>query len=348
MVLTALILILSVLVFVWNARRRGISEKGDAFDLPTTHVMKGFAALIVVMVHFPAQYTNPLQDAAGSFAYVAVTFFFFVSAYGMEYSCEHRPGYLRQFWKNRLTGLLIPMILVNVAEAILCYVSPDYGQPLKALVALNGYVKILLEYCLAFYLLKMASKYFSLSGKMVDFILILLVAGSSLYLYFAGYGGRLNVWPYERIGLVWGLLAYRYRQPILGLLKKYNLGIIVVGAVISGILGLAYLKFKQEYFLGEYLLKIVLGLTLLTFLFSLATRWRIGNPVARLLGDISYEVYLSHGLCMGIVAYLLPSVTSGGMVALTFVIVIPLSWVVCLISKAVIRRLKGNLRLRRT
>lgn len=75
---------------------------GNAFDKQNTHFIKGLSALIVVMVHFPADKVNPLQDGIGSFAYIAVTFFFFVSAYGMQYSIEkyHRalkyiPSYIR-------------------------------------------------------------------------------------------------------------------------------------------------------------------------------------------------------------------------------------------------------------
>ena len=42
----------------------------------SSDTLKGLCAMVVVMVHFPEAYQNTLQDAIGSFGYVAVTFFF--------------------------------------------------------------------------------------------------------------------------------------------------------------------------------------------------------------------------------------------------------------------------------
>lgn len=65
--------------------------------------------------------------------------------------------------------------------------------------------------------------------------------------------------------------------------------------VLSLVLGVAYLYFKTVFFWGEYLLKVVLGVVLITLLFILSSKRTLGNRVADYLGDISYEVYLSHG-----------------------------------------------------
>lgn len=119
MLLTSIIPLFLLITIVYQISRRALYPNNDnAFDKESTHFLKGLCAIIVVMVHFPADKTNPLQDAIGSFAYIAVTFFFFVSAYGMQYSIDNNPNYLKKFWRNRLGSLLVPMLIVNVLTFI--------------------------------------------------------------------------------------------------------------------------------------------------------------------------------------------------------------------------------------
>lgn len=336
MIGTLLVLVACFIILTWNIKLR--KGNGDAFDLPSTHVLKGLCAIIVVLVHFPENFQNPLQDAAGSFAYVAVTFFFFVSAYGMEYSFDHRQDYLKHFWRGRLMGLLIPMILINLLSMIFCFFDPDYNEPIKALVSLNGYVRVLLEYCLAFYLIHYCRRRYKLSARVADWVLISLVVSSSLILYFVNTVD--DGWPYERLGLVWGLLAYRNKDAILRSFTRRNLLWFGCAVIVSGLLGVAYLKFKTEYFWGGYLLKIVLGVSLITLLFVITTRWRTGNKASRFLSNISYEIYLSHGLCMNFVAFLLPCIDNSCFAVLTFAVTIIVSWLVRLATQPLSRLIK--------
>lgn len=86
------------------------------FDKSYTRILKGACCIIVILVHVPATHGNKLQDAIGSFGFVAVTIFFMISAYGMYFSKQKKTDYLRHFWRNRLSSLLIPMLLVNIAN----------------------------------------------------------------------------------------------------------------------------------------------------------------------------------------------------------------------------------------
>ena len=68
--------------------------KGQFFSKDYTDVLKGLCCLIIIYVHIKPERGNTLQDAIGSFAYVAVTFFFLVSAYGMLAGVERKQNYL--------------------------------------------------------------------------------------------------------------------------------------------------------------------------------------------------------------------------------------------------------------
>lgn len=346
MIQTLIILAALVFALFWRGAVRTPAVVGNPLDVQSTHILKGICAVIVVMVHFPVAYSNPLQDAAGSFAYVAVTFFFFVSAYGMQYSFFQREDYLKKFWINRLTGLLVPMLLVNVLIYIYAGYSLGAWGSLLLLVELNGYVRVLLEYCLAFYLLRVIARRAGWSQRtFVDIALSILVLGSSLGLYFYQDAAGLanSAWPYERLGLLWGLLAYRYKDRFLRWLDVGNDVKIVVFVIAGIVFGVAYLKFKVVFFMGEYLLKIVLGLVLIVTMFLLSARWRFSNPFGRFLGDISYEVYLSHTVVMWFLAALVPDLSSGAFILLTFVVVIPVSYAVMKLSSCIVSPLKRSL-----
>ena len=115
--MTALIPLLGV-IFLLQSRR---GDDATFFSKDYTDVFKGLCCLIVIYVHVKPERGNMLQDAIGSFAYVAVTFFFLVSAYGMLYGLKKKNDYLEKFWRNRLVSLLIPCFLVNVVGFILGY-----------------------------------------------------------------------------------------------------------------------------------------------------------------------------------------------------------------------------------
>ncbi len=94
-------------------------------------------------------------------------------------------------------------------------------------------------------------------------------------------------------------------------IKRKWLLISLVLCLLSGILGLSYLRFKSVLILGDYLLKIMLGLAIILFILALNVSIALGNKVSLFLGRISYEVYLIHGAVFGLMATFMPGINSG-------------------------------------
>lgn len=115
-ILTALIPIALALVVLWKSRKADTQDFFMSKDYTT--VLKGLCCIIVILVHIPLVHANKLQDGIGSFAYVCVTLFFLMSAYGMSLSMTRKADYMKHFWRNRLAALLVPQLLVNSASAI--------------------------------------------------------------------------------------------------------------------------------------------------------------------------------------------------------------------------------------
>lgn len=336
--LTATIPLFIVFSFLWKARIVSI-DNAQFMSKNATDTLKALCAMIVVMVHFPTPYQNAIQDAVGSFAYVAVTFFFLFSAYGMQWSLSNKPNYLKHFWRGRLVSLLLPHILINIIFCVVQSVNMGLFQ-VDTLIYANNYVVILLEYCLLFYVVMVFCKFRHVKSFKWAFVLIsAVILISSLLLYFLTIspvdGRHGSMWCVERIGLIWGLLLFAFFAKIKKWMGKYTIIKLCLFGIVSIILGILYIKdSKNVFFWGEYLLRALLGLSLVITVLLLVRRLEIGNKITRFLGSISYEIYLSHGFVMSALALNFPALSSGEFILITYFVTILLSW---LVHKIVIR-----------
>lgn len=343
MIQTYLLTLLAPLVGGGNSLIHSKLENGHFFSKNYTTVLKGLCCLIVIYVHVKEPYVNTLQDAIGSFAYVCVTLFFLVSAYGMMLSAERKKDYLRNFWRNRLVALLIPAFLINMVSFGLGIVNRgEYA--VSALYQLNSYVAVLLQWCLWFYIVMWCKgRWFPEKKVLTDWILMAGVIVSSLYLYFfvdADVSAEAG-WCFERMGLAWGILLYRYFDRIVAWMDEHRLMKVIILTIVGGVLGVAYLKFKPVYFWGAFLLKIILGAALITLLFTVTSNRKFNDRVSLWLGNISYEVYLSHGIVMGALALWLPqTIDSGLFILLTVIVTLALSSIIHSFGKPIVSRLR--------
>lgn len=339
-ILTLLITITLFIVLIWG--NKSDKDGTSFFNKDYTRVLKGACCIIVILVHVPVAHGNKLQDALGSFGYIAVTLFFMFSAYGMYFSKQRKNGYLSHFWRNRLSSLLIPMLFINLVEYIHCLISAEGNSP-SILIKVNGWVWVLLQFCILFYVVELGEHFKLYKEKVSRFLLVVGVVGSSLFLYFYNGGLKGNSselgWCFERLGLVWGLLLLWNFEAIKKLISP-NLYKKILAIFVCLVLGITYLKFKYVFFWGEYLIKIVLGVSIIYLLFLVTYKRKWGNKTAYFLGDISYEVYLSHGFVMSMVAKYVPCLSSGEFILTSVVLTILFSWLIHIIDKPVVKLLR--------
>lgn len=313
------------------------------FSKGYTDVIKGMCCLIVIYVHVKPERGNLLQDAIGSFAYVCVTFFFLVSAYGMLRGLDRKKDYWKYFWRNRLASLLIPCLCVNIVVYILSAFL-NVKSDLALFYHIDEYVIILLQWCVWFYIVEWCRmKWFVEKKDTTLLILIIGVVVSSLYYYFFAFAKQDPDagWCFERMGLVWGILLYRYYDRFVMWMDKSRILKIIVLTFIGGILGVFYLKYKMIYFWGAYLMKIVLGFALLLLLFTATSKLKFDDVISNWLGSISYEVYLIHRMILAFMALLLPlSLNSGAYVFIVVFVTLLLSTGIHAIDKPIVKSLR--------
>lgn len=329
LILTFLLIAVLFASVLWKS----VPKEGPfSFDKNFTGVLKGVSAIVVVFVHVPELYHNAAQRMVMSFGFVAVTVFFMISAYGMQFSANRSPDkYLSHFWRNRLASLLIPCFLVNLFCVLFNVCSGRDFSLLKSLISMPGYVWVLLQYCILFFVVMFCQQKFKIKPSVSHVVLAVAVVASSLYLYLSSPDASNSAemgWCYERMGLVWGLLLFIFFSKIADFIGSRWMPKTIALGVLSLVLGIAYVMNKTVRFYGEYLLKIVLGFAIVSFVLFLSRKRTFGNAVVNHLGVISYEIYLSHELMMRTISYLFPTVSSGVFLVLTMTFTIIFSTVV--------------------
>ncbi len=282
MLITAIIL--GVYVFLAILGLRYTKDSKHFFNKDYTTNMKGLCCIIVIFVHIPAEHGNVLQDAIGSFAYICVTLFFMFSAYGLSWSVKHKNGYLSNFIRNRILVLLTPFLIISLLMYICGFYTPS--------CAIN-FVRVLLVFYIVFYLsykfVRERYRDILICGFVLLYSLIGRIAGDTIGLKSIGLG-----WYTESLGFMYGIIFANILERFKEKTEKNYVVKVGILTVMSGILGISYLKYKYVFFAGDYLLKIILAISLILLLFTLTIHFKVGNTLTKYLGKVSYEIFLLH------------------------------------------------------
>ena len=303
------------------------------FDQQNSRAMRGFWCLIVVLVHTPQAYQNPIQDLLGSFAYIGVTFFFMTSAYGLSLSAQKRSR-IGAFWMKRLPKLFVPNWITNIMFALILFLLCKKEQSIMDCLEINPWVQWLLGCYIAFwlgYLVNQNQK----SRMAIVITLVMLLSGCVYYLKYRGMI-TTTTWCSESMGFIWGIVLFSQYGKIKSFFHKRWFVKAVLFWGCSLLLGILYLLFKNTAFWGDYLLKILLGLSILCFILILNTRMTLGNKISYFLGDISFEVYLAHGAVFQVLSYLFPNLGSGLFILLSLAVSIVSAIIIHKVSKIVL------------
>lgn len=91
---------------------------------------------------------------------------------------------------------------------------------------------------------------------------------------------------------------------------------------------------------GDYLLRIVLGMAITAFIFTLIGKLKVGNKATDFLGSISYEVYLiQRAAFIFMAAVVSDGINSGLYVLLSVCLTIVISYCMKLVSKPLIQKI---------
>ena len=293
-----ILLILAIIIcFLW-----GISYSDDNKEsyltLENTTRIKGLFALVIMGHHL----TQSINDHSGIFlhkaGYIGVAVFLFYSGYGVIYKLRMDEHYLDGFFKKRILKILYPFFIVYVL-----YIIEDYlaGKPhtvmdiVKSFV--NGvpygsgtwYVIFIVLFYISFWIIATVTKRDIrkvLIGT-VGFIVLWIV-----FCYVARYG---QVWYVSSLAILVGMSWDIIKPKIHYLCDNYYVLTLIILFVLFMIPNVVILISQGgTYF--YYFLEIVAS-TFFVFLVQVLN-YRIQNKgkILMILGKISFEIYLVHGL----------------------------------------------------
>ncbi len=327
LIMFAIILALGVIVIAGCKK----ANKETFFDINNSSVMRGAFSIIILFVHVPQGYTNRIQDMVGSFAYVGVTFFFMTSAYGLTLSVLRRPDCIKHFWKRRLVKLFVPMFLINVLFFILTFL--DSGQlSLGRLLSVNNWVAQLILFYFVFWLVFRFTKLCTIAKVAV--VSGFIVVFSLVAYFFAQY--LPFSWAVEAFGFIYGMLLALHKEQIYSFISKKFIWKLSALAVLSCAFGVAYLKYKDIFFFGGYVLRLFLGLFIILLVLAINTKTAFANKVSLFLGSISYEIYLIHAFVFDMISKHIPTLESGVFILSGIVITVALSTAVSYMGKFIL------------
>ena len=324
-----------------------LPQNKEYLNVKSTSGLRGFLALGIIFHHI-----SPLVKTGeefSNFSYMGtyiVSIFFFLSAYGLYVQNESRENYLDNFLVKRLSKIIVPFFIISLIYMFYRFVN---GQLIDlnffinlfkqgSTIIYNGwFVDIIILMYIFFYL---SFKFFQNKFLSIVFNTIFIICYICLAIKL-GY----NFWWYNSvlafaIGLIWA----KNQNKIDRFLEKYYFIVIVLVTVLLFVshrydILLKYLHIEDSY---SYALAANLDNIIFTIYFIIVFLKKINfsNAYLNLIGRISFELYMIHGLVISMLAKIFVSSRVNDVLFTLFVLIISLilAWVVNKIDKRIIQK----------
>ena len=319
-----LIGLLTILLFGLKVSKKNEWQE-NALSINNSRPIQGFAALAII-IHHLVQTIFPNAGVLNVFNDLGVLFvgvFFFFSGYGLYTSLKTKKDYLKGFLKKRLTTVLIPLyvcILLYMLSACIkgySYSLPDFLATISGWILINSHMWYIIEITIlyiAFYIIYSLISNMKTATCVISVFVFVLTVFSLLL----GHGKDLSS-KYWFMGEWWYNTTFAY---ILGIVVSQNKEKLEVFAKKNYrfLLPLFVFLTIAFYFLTNYALAnfsywneypgysgykekfICLAIQLPWVLFFVTSvilimlKVKFSNPILKLLGSISLELYLIHNL----------------------------------------------------
>ena len=266
-----------------------------AFNMEQSTIIKGIAALCVVLAHYSLWLDKyvPYQDLLILYPFkqlggIGVLIFFFLSGYGIYLSsCKQECSF--KWLIKRVTNVWFPYIFMKLILETLYYLVnglADFSilDSIKEILGLNlsdwFVVVILLQYMifwLAWTLVPQRRIFFTFVLSIVMMVLFVICEMEARW-----YNGLLLFW--------FGLLVAKEQKVIIAFLNRNYILKTIVSAIGFVIMSILYVVCKGN--LWAELIKICSGMILCIFIILICIQVNVTSSILRWLGNRSLYVYI--------------------------------------------------------
>lgn len=297
-----IILLIFVVISLLTLR----NSRGKLLDIDQTNQLRGIAILLVITghlwVHVSAHRGVPVL---GDYA---VSFFMFLSGYGLFTSYKNRDFKLSVFLKKRLLKLYFPYFIATVLilfldhfflirnysvfDIILTFAGINISTEIRHLDYARWFITLLLTYYVVFALIKALRVHARVE------LTFLFLAGAMLILL-----RLVHLSPFSKTHQIMAfplgcLVSYHYcgiRNVVMAINKQTFIALLVLCTLVVIVSGYGFL-----YLDNPYIKLVANNFLVFWFLFAiilaLNANSRVGGSVfLGYMGSISYELYLLHG-----------------------------------------------------
>lgn len=279
-----------------------------------------FAVLIVF--HHLAQTIGEANASAFNilehFGVGLVSLFFFFSGYGLLKSVQSKEGYLKGFFRKRLTTVLIPFYM-SVLVFMVRYLVSGTNRSLKqgllyatGLELINSHAWYIVEIVI-FYVVFYLIYRFVKNRKVCLWLMFAFIVGFVVFCMTRGHGNSWfqGEWWYNTSLVFWiGMLVANKEEAIIRFMKKIYKVLLPVLIVLFVVLARAsaYMLSHHGYWtetvnnmryedkIPTLLVQFSMCIVFTFLMITVFLKVRFENPVLTFLGNISLELYLIHNL----------------------------------------------------
>lgn len=296
----SLLFVVIVLAFLWKCRINLRSMNDDYLSIENSTALRGILSVLVVCYHL-AQRTGDrsLFHIFVFFGFLPVSYFFFLSGYGLQKSFAKKANYRGTILRKRIPSVALPYLFFTGLYCLLSWVEGDaYALSEVLLSFVNGgpvvtfswYILCILLIYLVYYI---TTAFYRGNHDTILILNLLFVAALPFVFKKLGYGGY---WYSTCITYPLGIFWAIKEEKILPWIKKHYLPLLAAGLVASSVLFLSTMRFSS----GRVILWLYWPCCLLFVPTLLLVQMKVtfGNRLLTLLGNCSMEIYMFHGFFM--------------------------------------------------
>ncbi len=330
----SLYIIILILAGLYIIKSSNGCRESDLMNRESNKVFRGILALLIVFAHVSHEYNFPFSTEGKPYGMVVVGLFFFFSGYGIIKQYEVKTtAYIKGFLWKRIKKLFPSFIIILCIASILSLIIDiellELGGGKVGFILLpnSWYVYVLLYYYGIFFL---AAKNLRDSKK----IIITLFVSTILLIIFTTTLGLGDWWWRSsfafNVGNVVALIEYKFGNDVNQLTGKtcvvLLLGFLTI-CVLPNMFGFGFQKVRT-------LLMIALTIILPIFLYVIFQKVEIKNKKFFLiLGSISYEIYLLHGVILTLIHNILPNTSALVCITLVYLVTIVTAYPISKLSQ---------------
>ena len=325
-----ILLLITLLIYL-------LPQNKEYLSVESTSGLRGFLALGIIFHHL-----SPLVKTGeefSNFSYMGtyiVSIFFFLSAYGLYVQNESKENYLDNFLEKRLSKIMVPFFIISLIYMFDRFVN---GQ----LMDLNFFINLFKKGSTIIYngwfvdIIILMYVFFYISFKFFLNKFLSIIVNTIFIICYICLAIKLgySVWWYNSaLAFVIGLIWAKNQNKIDRFLDRYYFIAIILVTVLLFLshkynILLKYIHLEDSY---SYALAANLDNIIFTIYFIIVFLKKINfsNMSLILLGSISFELYMIHGLVISILEKIFVSSRVNDVLFTFFVLMISLilAWII--------------------